>query len=135
MSNDPDVIKINGLKLNGTSPMGTINEVKTPFLIGVAGGTASGKVKKKNVQNMQTFAIVYATSPYAAQLLFPRLLLFNANLSINHNKLNLFLIEKLVNRLPTNYGAIGSGRCGSSSKTGKSIYERNVVLKVGLCLY
>lgn len=40
MSNDPDVIKINGIKVNGISP----NETKTPFLIGVAGGTASGKV-------------------------------------------------------------------------------------------
>lgn len=37
---NPDVIKINGTKTNGTS-----NGVpKTPFLIGVAGGTASGKV-------------------------------------------------------------------------------------------
>lgn len=41
MSNEPDVIKINGLKIfNGTS---SNSETKTPFLIGVAGGTASGK--------------------------------------------------------------------------------------------
>lgn len=32
---------LNGAKSNGTSS----TEVKTPFLIGVAGGTASGKVK------------------------------------------------------------------------------------------
>lgn len=44
MSNDPDVIKTNGLRLNGTANPTTSNEVKTPFLIGVAGGTASGKV-------------------------------------------------------------------------------------------
>lgn len=31
---------LNGAKSNGTSA----TEVKTPFLIGVAGGTASGKV-------------------------------------------------------------------------------------------
>lgn len=44
MSNEPDVIKINGLKIsNGTSATGSA-EPKTPFLIGVAGGTASGKV-------------------------------------------------------------------------------------------
>lgn len=36
MSNEPDVIKINGLD--------TRSGTKTPFLIGVAGGTASGKV-------------------------------------------------------------------------------------------
>lgn len=41
MANDPDVIKINGSKVNGMPPS---NEPKTPFLIGVAGGTASGKV-------------------------------------------------------------------------------------------
>lgn len=46
MSNAPDVIKINGLGLNGTLNPTTSNEVKTPFLIGVAGGTASGKVSK-----------------------------------------------------------------------------------------
>lgn len=40
MSNDPDVIKFNGLKISN----GTPSEPKTPFLIGVAGGTASGKV-------------------------------------------------------------------------------------------
>lgn len=39
MSNEPDVIKI----LNGTS-ITNGPETKTPFLIGVAGGTASGKV-------------------------------------------------------------------------------------------
>lgn len=38
MSNEPDVIKINGLSTPSRS------EGKTPFLIGVAGGTASGKV-------------------------------------------------------------------------------------------
>lgn len=44
MSNEPDVIRVNGLKVsNGTSAAGEI-EPKTPFLIGVAGGTASGKV-------------------------------------------------------------------------------------------
>lgn len=44
MSNDPDVIRINGLKItNGTSASSS-TEPKTPFLIGVAGGTASGKV-------------------------------------------------------------------------------------------
>ena len=43
MSNEPDVIKINGLKIfNGTS-LSNHSETKTPFLIGVAGGTASGK--------------------------------------------------------------------------------------------
>lgn len=43
MSNEPDVIKINGLKIfNGTSASNQ-SETKTPFLIGVAGGTASGK--------------------------------------------------------------------------------------------
>lgn len=39
MSNEPDVIKI----LNGTLKASG-SETKTPFLIGVAGGTASGKV-------------------------------------------------------------------------------------------
>lgn len=47
MSNEPDIIRINGLKIsngtNGTSSSSS-SEVKTPFLIGVAGGTASGKV-------------------------------------------------------------------------------------------
>lgn len=44
MSNEPDVIRINGLKISdGTSATGAL-EPKTPFLIGVAGGTASGKV-------------------------------------------------------------------------------------------
>lgn len=44
MSNEPDVIRINGLRIcNGTSVTGAL-EPKTPFLIGVAGGTASGKV-------------------------------------------------------------------------------------------
>ncbi|XP_055305589.1 uridine-cytidine kinase isoform X2 [Sitodiplosis mosellana] len=43
MSNEPDVIKINALKIfNGTSSSNH-SETKTPFLIGVAGGTASGK--------------------------------------------------------------------------------------------
>lgn len=43
MSNEPDVIRINGLKIsNGTSATGA--SPKNPFLIGVAGGTASGKV-------------------------------------------------------------------------------------------
>lgn len=45
MSNAPDVIKINGIKLN-TATSSSANEIKTPFLIGVAGGTASGKVSK-----------------------------------------------------------------------------------------
>lgn len=46
MSNEPDVIRINGLKIsNGTSAAGGL-EPKTPFLIGVAGGTASGKVNQ-----------------------------------------------------------------------------------------
>lgn len=44
MSNDPDVIKFNNLRLNGQANLTSANEVKTPFLIGVAGGTASGKV-------------------------------------------------------------------------------------------
>lgn len=45
MSNEPDIIRINGLKIsNGTSTTGAL-EPKTPFLIGVAGGTASGKVR------------------------------------------------------------------------------------------
>lgn len=44
MSNDPDIIRINSLKIcNGASSAGP-SEAKTPFLIGVAGGTASGKV-------------------------------------------------------------------------------------------
>lgn len=33
-------VRVNGIKENGTDA----EEVKTPFLIGVAGGTASGKV-------------------------------------------------------------------------------------------
>lgn len=46
MSNEPDVVRINGLKIsNGTNGIaGSTSETKTPFLIGVAGGTASGKV-------------------------------------------------------------------------------------------
>lgn len=41
MANDPDIIKTNGAKANGAP----VSEPKTPFLIGVAGGTASGKVR------------------------------------------------------------------------------------------
>lgn len=45
MSNDPDVIRINNLKIcNGTMSI-DLSETKKPFLIGVAGGTASGKVR------------------------------------------------------------------------------------------
>lgn len=47
MSNDPDVIKFNGLKISN----GTASETKTPFLIGVAGGTASGKVSDYHNKN------------------------------------------------------------------------------------
>lgn len=43
MANDPDVVQTNGVKANGVAPTA---EAKTPFLIGVAGGTASGKVRK-----------------------------------------------------------------------------------------
>lgn len=49
MSNEPDVIRFNGLKtLNGTTANGR-SETKTPFLIGVAGGTASGKVSNRSL--------------------------------------------------------------------------------------
>lgn len=41
MASDPDLIPINGSMKGGKS---SPNEAKTPFLIGVAGGTASGKV-------------------------------------------------------------------------------------------
>lgn len=44
MSNEPDVIKINGLKISNGTSASNASEPKTPFLIGVAGGTASGKV-------------------------------------------------------------------------------------------
>lgn len=37
---------LNGAKSNGTGA----TEVKTPFLIGVAGGTASGKVFDRNIK-------------------------------------------------------------------------------------
>lgn len=37
--NSPSEVKSNGIRANGSE-----NGIKTPFLIGVAGGTASGKV-------------------------------------------------------------------------------------------
>lgn len=43
MSNDPDVIRINNFKICNINMSG-FSETKKPFLIGVAGGTASGKV-------------------------------------------------------------------------------------------
>lgn len=49
MSNEPDVVKINGKILNGVKSS-DCPEKKTPFLIGVAGGTASGKVL--NIQDL-----------------------------------------------------------------------------------
>lgn len=44
MSNDPDVIRINNFKICSINMSGS-SEMKKPFLIGVAGGTASGKVE------------------------------------------------------------------------------------------
>lgn len=53
MANDPDIIKSNGAKAqNGVT--GT-SEQKTPFLIGVAGGTASGKVSQSFFPNFLIF--------------------------------------------------------------------------------
>lgn len=56
MSNDPDVIKINGIKVNGISP----SETKTPFLIGVAGGTASGKVSNRTSTTHKIIFLVFS---------------------------------------------------------------------------
>lgn len=44
MSNDPDVIKIDNLYMANSASNTALLENKSPFLIGVAGGTASGKV-------------------------------------------------------------------------------------------
>lgn len=40
--NSPSEAKSNGIRANGSE-----NGIKTPFLIGVAGGTASGKVGRE----------------------------------------------------------------------------------------
>lgn len=63
MSNEPDVIRINGLKItNGTSASAN-SEPKTPFLIGVAGGTASGKVNQQSTLiNSQQFKHFFASN-------------------------------------------------------------------------
>lgn len=67
---------LNGAKSNGTA------EVKTPFLIGVAGGTASGKVDKywKNV-----FFCSFITS-YAISL-FVKDFAINCFLSFHYSRL------------------------------------------------
>lgn len=44
MSNDPDVIRINNIEMYNETISAGHSETKRPFLIGVAGGTASGKV-------------------------------------------------------------------------------------------
>lgn len=62
MSNEPDVIKINGLKIfNGTSSTNH-SGTKTPFLIGVAGGTASGKstVCKRIIEQLGQADMIHA---------------------------------------------------------------------------
>lgn len=44
MSNEPDVVRLNGIKIFNGFKSSDCSGKKTPFLIGVAGGTASGKV-------------------------------------------------------------------------------------------
>lgn len=102
MSNEPDVIKI----LNGTS-QASGSETKTPFLIGVAGGTASGKVFILKLLSL--YLILKKSIEKEPEFKYQQC-----------NQIKIFVsLCSTVNGLQTNYRTIGTGRCGARGTSGR----------------